>query len=1064
MTATEAGPARARVLADMAAAYEPLGRLDDAFGAMLQAVQESPSEKGYVDRAQELSRRANKIDPFAEALSTLADHSLDSGDGVTGCDLLLRLALLEERDRDDLSRAAELYARAEDTGERLADVWSGMARVAAKRGEASAELDALRKIVDADADATSHEERIEVLYRLAELELSFLETLLVGLDTITQAFELDPRTEHTVELLRKAHVLDAENTAVIEKIDAIARISGDDPLLLETFEMRARLPEMAQDALQEATELAARLEDAGKQEMFLERAVEVAREEAGDVAQALWALRQLAARREEQGDMRDAVRWMREAAEVAEPDEACALSMKVASLSADALGDLELAADTYERLLELQPGEPTIWQPLVEVVRRMADDVRLERLLAATIETVYEPQLRNELRLEQAQLLQRTPDRVDDATEVLLAVLEDDPDHAQAAEILADLFERTEKVKELTELVERQLEGARERSDALAGVAFAVRLAGLAATERRDAALATFRDTLAWIPGSTQLLRGLLDLLDPERDAAERADLMEKLLQTEGLDDALALALALVDAREKLADRDGMERALDRAFAIDPKEQRVLIHLQRMAEALEDDARSVGPGDKAVELLAKAATIHGERLEDPGSAADLISKARDYRPLDIDLLDRLVRYLLRAGQQQQAVDHVSNTLDTLSDDTANRARLLRTRATIWTSANEHESAVHDLEQALVIEGDAVADELYQALVRAREAASERGDFEAERNATLRLAAVLIQIGEKERARNVAARWVADAPDDVAAIRILLEMDREGERWDDVAEGCLRLVELEAGTARADAALLLTEACERLGHPEEARASLERAYQDDPNHDLVRGKLRGLYETLHAYRELSNLLLVEANHIEDPAQKFDMLREAGRLRLSNFEQAASAIGPLSEALELQPHDLGVTLLLADAYISAGLIEEAVQLLQSAIDRQGGRRSRELAALQHRMARAAATGDRHNEMQWLNAAFESYPQGTEVASELADLATELGEYEVALKALRALSTAKTAGPISRPMAFLKQAHIARIQGDDRKAMFLAKKAVSMDADFAEGRQFLEDLGQS
>jgi thioredoxin-like negative regulator of GroEL len=275
---------------------------------------------------------------------------------------------------------------------------------------------------------------------------------------------------------------------------------------------------------------------------------------------------------------------------------------------------------------------------------------------------------------------------------------------------------------------------------------------------------------------------------------------------------------------------------------------------------------------------------------------------------------------------------------------------------------------------------------------------------------------------------------------------------------------MRLVELESGPNRAQAALLHAEACDQLGQPNDARDSLELVFRDDQTNELIRGRLRTLYEQLGEYRELSNLLLIDSSHAADDGARFELLREAGRMRLSNFEQAASAIGPLSEALELQPNDLEVTLLLADAYISAGLIQETVQLLQTGIDRQGGRRSRELAALQHRMARAAATSDRNTEMQWLLAAFESYPQGTDVAAELADLATELAEYEVALKALRALATAKTQGTISRPMAFLKQAQIARIQGDDRKATFLAKKAVAMDPDFVEARDFLDQLGAS
>jgi tetratricopeptide (TPR) repeat protein len=256
---------------------------------------------------------------------------------------------------------------------------------------------------------------------------------------------------------------------------------------------------------------------------------------------------------------------------------------------------------------------------------------------------------------------------------------------------------------------------------------------------------------------------------------------------------------------------------------------------------------------------------------------------------------------------------------------------------------------------------------------------------------------------------------------------------------------------------------LAEACEKAGRPEDARDGLEAVYHDAPTNEQVRARLRALYEQIEAHKELSNLLLVEAKHVTDEAQRFEMLREAGRLRLTSVGAPASAIGPLSEALELRPNDPEITLLLADAYIAAGLVDEAAQMLQTAISRHGGKRSREVAMLQHRMARAAATGDRENQLAWMYTAFDSNPQSGEIASELADLASDLGHFDIALKALRALTSMKSPSPITRPMAYLRQARIAHQQGDDRKAAFLAKKAQSEDPEFAEAREFLQQIGQ-
>jgi hypothetical protein len=78
-------------------------------------------------------------------------------------------------------------------------------------------------------------------------------------------------------------------------------------------------------------------------------------------------------------------------------------------------------------------------------------------------------------------------------------------------------------------------------------------------------------------------------------------------------------------------------------------------------------------------------------------------------------------------------------------------------------------------------------------------------------------------------------------------------------------------------------------------------------------------------------------------------------------------------------------------------------------------------------------------------------------------LADVAMELGNIEVAMKALRAVTLMKQPGPMSRAMAFLKQGMIAKQQGDSRKAIFLAKKALTEDPHLAEATAFLKDVGE-
>src|SRR5690606_23724670 len=141
-------------------------------------------------------------------------------------------------------------------------------------------------------------------------------------------------------------------------------------------------------------------------------------------------------------------------------------------------------------------------------------------------------------------------------------------------------------------------------------------------------------------------------------------------------------------------------------------------------------------------------------------------------------------------------------------------------------------------------------------------------------------------------------------------------------------------------------------------------------------------------------------------------------------------------------------------LIDARTAAGMHAEAGSLLEHAIENHPKRRSPELSQLQHRMARlAGASGDRKLELDWLNQALLTDKQNVFVAAELAQLAMELGELEVALEALRAITIAKTDGPMSRAMAFLLQAKIAQERGEGRRALLWARKARTEDPELLE-----------
>jgi uncharacterized protein HemY len=111
----------------------------------------------------------------------------------------------------------------------------------------------------------------------------------------------------------------------------------------------------------------------------------------------------------------------------------------------------------------------------------------------------------------------------------------------------------------------------------------------------------------------------------------------------------------------------------------------------------------------------------------------------------------------------------------------------------------------------------------------------------------------------------------------------------------------------------------------------------------------------------------------------------------------------------------------------------------------------------------MARVcAARGDTEGQLRWLNTALDTDRKSGEVASELVEASLACGDQETAMKALRTLTMMEDPRPITRALAFLKQAEIAAARGDIQRAQHWARKAKSLDESLREADELIAKLG--
>lgn len=1057
---------RAEILA------EHLGRKAEAIDTLIDALELAPAQDSLHRKTRALAKEMGAVPRYVETLSALADAARRKDETLFRAGLLLRLGEVTESDIGDLDAAADLFGKVESLGVRVVDAWQALARVADARGDGDEEVRVLRKLVDADDTNVPAEARTKALYRIAEVELA-AGRVDDGLDTLRAGLDREPRYARAGAILQAAAQVSPTSDVLLAVYEEVARASGDSLMILDFLERRASRPDANLEHVREAVERADGLEAFDRSEALLRRGIEIARDDALGLRDALWVPMSLSERRNAAGDVAGSIEYMQVAAEVADGDEAFELHLKVADLASQEGGDLSLAAQTYRSLLANDPANRALWEPLAGVYAKLEDRDGLQDVVSTTLDALLDPADRNELRMFYAMFLLDVVGGREDAVYVLKNVIDEDPDHVQAAERLADLFERAGDGEQLVELLQRQLDRARDRQDVETIVSLSLRMGQLIEPTDPHAAIDFYRGGLDWAADNADLLQALLAHYGEDADPRERAGLMERLLEVSNGEAGAALANELIAVWRSLDDEQAAARALDLGFRSHPNDPSLRSRLEAHYREREDyadladmivyDAQHRDDVATAVARAREAATMYRDTLESPSQAADAMRVAWRRCPEDLGLLEELILDLTDAGLHASGSEDVATALEHRAEPTAERAALLRMRARLELAVSNTVTALEDLEEAYSIDRAASGQDLVEGLDARRHAAAAAGDVDAEREATHRLALVLGEAGNPSASRDVLAEWVDRAPSDREALRTLRKVDAESGRWADVAEHNARLIEIEEGEDQVVAGLGLSDACRRVEQAGEARTGLEYVLHAQPQEPRIREALKSLYEETGALPELAHMVLADAYASEDQEQRFALFRRAGDLRIQ-IGDAEGALEPLAEAAQIQPEDHDLIILLADAYMGSDRLQEAVELLQATIGDFKRRRSPHLAAMQLRMARIAGiSGDPQTQKEWLNVALDADKNSAEIAAELADLAMELGDDETALKALRVVTLQKAPGPMSKAVAFLRQAQIAHRQGDHQKAVLWARRARLEDDALTEAHDFLTEIGE-
>jgi len=634
------------ILRSRAEVLVSLGQREAALDCRLQALSSNPSAKSLVRETWDLASEIGRTDHVYQELSNLAEKA-QNDDPELGCELWLSLGRFAEASGDN-ARATKCFTRAQATGRKPLECLEAVER-AGVGGDPKALAQALRSFVEnADPDVAP-ERYTEALYRLGTLDL-YQGRHREAVQHLDVALVRDGDSRRILELLRTSLATNAPSLEVVELLERVARDTEDKPSLLLSLTHVARLRRATLEALHEAVDLANELHDDAATRTLLDATVKLARDQ-DRVNEAIWAISALAELHEQQGQPRAAIALLQESIPHAGIAEAFELRLKLAALAFN-LGDMELSASVYELLLEEEPTSVRAWKPLFDVYRKTGARDKLEARISSIEKAVDDPALRHSLRIERMRILIDS-DRKVEAEAALKVVLEEDPDSAEASELLEDLLEQQGRLSELHGVIERRLSAARERGDRASITTGTLRLGKILAETDKEAAIDMYRSSVALGGDSIEVLIAFLELLQAQEHAGDRARTLYQLIALESGAAAEARTLELVSLHKAHDDFAGVERALLRGLERLPQSE--ALHAERvqwyrqhdawdkLAEALCDHAVHLGdPGQKR-EQIEQAALIYERQLGDPRRAAETLERATDPASPDRELLAQLAQ-------------------------------------------------------------------------------------------------------------------------------------------------------------------------------------------------------------------------------------------------------------------------------------------------------------------------------------------------------------------------------------------------------------------------------------
>ena len=857
---------RGRMLRDM---------LDDKPGATTafeRAMAVEPEHPETLDALIALYRNA---EDSAERLAELYERRIEvaAGDSEKSYELLLALANTVEKDLDDRGRAIDTLNQALELKPDEGSVLERLGGLYEAEEQWNELLDNLGTRATAAEDA---ETRVALRKRMATVSSEQLQRYEDAVDVYRLVLEEVPSDDFALAALRQlAEEHEGLRGAAAPVLTAALRVSGNLDTLAGALELQLSVQTDTSERAETLQALADVLEQVGKPEKGLEALLR-ALAERPDLAELHASVERLAEACE--GWQAYAEVLSARADGTFDAELACDLFSRLGRVAAAHLNDNERAADAYKKAIEQVGEQPELLEALDGVYVALEDYENVADILERRAQVTDSEQLKAEMYCRLAGL---QVDQFGDK-ERGLSSLEQALDLVPNLEAAVVELEKLAEDPDLFEAASERLETIYRKSERAADLALLYqKRVGLAPSpeDRRD------------------LRKQFAGVLEEECRDVNAA---QKLLELGLAEDPDPVSLA--EAVERLAQESG--------------------EWNRAAEAVLNAAKERDDllPDVAVSLCLISASWLSQHADDARGAESALDVALGIEPESIAVLDELARVQREAGRQHILVATLRKRAALAADD--EREEYYRDARDLCRSLNDAALAEEVVREAL--ERNPKSAWGLAELVELREAAGDRAavleltlrqaDIEDESGGRRELwrsaAALAEELGETQRAIELHDKLFTEEPSDVEAATALERLLGESERWEKVAEVLMkRIGATDDVTERGDVRLRLARlAVEKLDQASLAIELYETLLDEAPDRPESWAELPALYEANGCVADLAKQLDRELNAVVGESREGDesaLVNRLASLYEETLEEPSRAIDVYVSAVARHP---------------------------------------------------------------------------------------------------------------------------------------------------------------